>query len=367
MQYTREDGCRAWLTYGQMSHQTLTGLLDEYGTAEALYDSRHRDASWMAQLTDAQRKRLLAQGKPDAMHTMMETMRTHQIGIMAMEDAAYPPDLRQINAPPHFLFFRGDPTCLKRRCIAMVGARKASIPGLEAAKKMAMGLAERSITIVSGLASGIDGACHRGAVDSRAPTCAVMGCGLDIIYPVEHERLHRAILEGDGVLLSEYPPGVQALSWHFPVRNRILSGVSRAVIFVEGQLKSGSMSTVTHALDQGREVFAYPGRADTPWSAGACALIREGATLCTSAADVLESMGWDKADAKPVTQEEMRALPSLTLLQQQILSQLSMDELSFDQLSAALQAPPAELSTALTLLQLMGLIRPLPGKLYSKI
>lgn len=367
MQYTREDGCRAWLTYGQIAYNPLRILLETYGSASALYDAMHETPSWLEHVTDAQRKRLLEQGTPETMHRLMETMQKHDIGILSLDDAAYPADLKQIAEPPLFLFYRGDLSCLKHRCIAMVGARKASVHGTQAAEKIAFDLADHGVTIVSGMAMGIDGACHQGAVNADAPTCAVLGCGLDLVYPTEHERLHQAILDSGGLLLSEYPPGSPALAWHFPVRNRILSGVSRAVVFMEGQLKSGSMSTVTHALDQGREVFAYPGRVDTPWSAGACALIREGATFITCANDILESLGWDKADAKPISHEELRALPSLTPLQHQIMEQLSMDELSFDQLSASLQAPPAELSSSLTMLQLMGMIRSLPGKLYSKI
>lgn len=367
MQYQREHGCRAWLTYGQLSYQTLRMLLETYGSAAELYNSLHESPSWVDKLTPLQRQRLFQHGTPEAMHTLMVTMQKHDIGILSIEDAEYPMALKQIDDPPLLLFYRGDLSCLERRCIAMVGSRKASVHGVDAARRIAAGLAEQGITIVSGLAMGIDGACHQGAIDAGAPTCAVMGCGLDIAYPAEHQKLHQAILDGDGVLLSEYPPEAPALSWHFPVRNRILSGLCRAVVFVEGQVKSGSMSTIAHALEQGRDVFAYPGRVDTPWSEGACTLIREGAVLCTSARDILESMGWDRRDARPATREEMKSLPPLNPIQQRVLAQLSMDDLSFDQLTAALQVAPAELSTALTMLQLMGLIRPLPGKIYSKI
>lgn len=173
------------------------------------------------------------------------------------------------------------------RCIAMVGSRNASSFSTEATEQIAEELSNHDVTIISGMAMGIDAAAHIGCLRGSSPTAAVLGTGLDVNYPVENEDIRKRLLDQGGVLLTEYVPGTGPRPWNFPVRNRIMSGLSRAVLMMECQLKSGSIRTIQHALDQGKEVYAFPGKVRTHWEAGAHQLLREGANYFTCAQDIL--------------------------------------------------------------------------------
>lgn len=365
MRYQREDACRAWLTYGYLAYDALRDLLETHGSAEAIYERFGRDGpgflSKMAKPEQIEALRRQADG--EQMHQMLLTMQRLNMGILSLDDYSYPEDLLNISDPPVFLYWQGDLECLKRRCVTMVGSRSASIPALEATRQVACELSNQGVTIVSGLANGIDQAAHQGCMKGASPTAGVLACGLDVDYPSGSSKLKREILEGGGVLLSEYPPGVPAISWHFPVRNRILSGLSRAVLMMECRLRSGSMTTVQHALDQGREVFAWPGVAGSPWAEGAHQLLREGARYFTCAKDVMEDMGWEGMPLP--SREQVASLPPLTPDQKQVYQQLKRGEQSMDELTLATGMDAAQLTGALTMLQLLGLIRALPGKRYQ--
>lgn len=367
MHYKREDGCRAWLTYGQFRADSLQAILGRFGTAEAVYDQFLLDggACLKEWLSPQQKELLQKQAVPDAMHDMMVTMHREQIGIVAMDDYGFPDTLRDLSDPPPLLFYRGDLDCLMRRCVTMVGSRSPSPNALEAARTIARDLSAHGVSIVSGLAHGIDTAAHTGCLEGGSPTVAVMGCGLDIEYPARNHDLKEQIVRTGGVILSEYPPGCPALSWHFPVRNRILSGLSKAVVLVEAKIRSGSMTTIHHALNQGKEVFAYPGNIGSEWAEGTHQLLREGANYFTSAADILEDLDW-QASCPALAEQEKAAVPPLTEEQRMVYHQLSQGEQSFDQLSQATGLDTPALSGALTMLQIMGLIIPLPGKTYCK-
>lgn len=367
MRYTREDGCRAWLTYGLIRSDVLVKILRDFGNAEAVYDRfMNGDSAFLAEYLAPQQIELLRQrAVPEAMHDMMVALKRSQIGIVTMEDYGYPDMLRNIPAPPAILFYRGNLDCLMGRCVTIVGSRKASPNVLEATTKIARELSDFGVTIVSGLAMGIDGAAHRGCLMGTSPSVGVMACGLDVNYPSDHHQLKEDIVEGGGVLLSEYPPGMRNISWFFPVRNRIMAGLSSAVVMMEARIRSGSMSTVTHALDQGREVFAYPGNIGTEWAEGTHQLLKEGANYFATAADIMDILGWDKVDPKPQKQQ-VAELPPMSKEQRLIFTQLSQGEKSFDQLAAATGLDTSSLSVGLTMLQIQGLVKSLPGKTYIK-
>lgn len=367
MRYTREDGCRAWLAYGNISPEPMAALLREHGSCEAVYDDfvRRGRAVLEPYAGEAQLDLLDSQSEPDAMHDMMLVMQKLDMGVMTQEDDRYPPLLRNIDDAPVTLFYRGDPDILTGRCVTMIGSRSASRAGLTATKEIAQALSGVGVRIVSGLAMGIDTAALEGGLAGGSPVAGVLGCGLDVNYPASNAGLKERIVASGGVLLSEYPPGSPALHWHFPVRNRIMSGLSSAVLMMEGGIRSGSMTTVRHALDQGREVFAYPGEAGTPWAEGAHMLLREGANYFTSAQDVLEDMGWQQA--KPPEKPSGKALPPMTPEQKKIYALLLLGEMSFDQLATSTEMDSPSLSVALTMLQVMGLIESLPGKVYKAV
>lgn len=209
-------------------------------------------------------------------------------------DAEYPGLLAAIPDPPPLLWLRGVPAAFAAPAVAIVGSRAASPYGLEMARQLSMDLAARGVAVVSGLARGIDSAAHRAAVDAGGPTLAVLGSGLDRVYPPEHAGLAAEIVR-QGALLSEFPPGTPPLPHHFPLRNRLISGVSSAVVVVEASEKSGSLITAACALEQGRDVMAVPGPVRAGRYRGAHALLRDGAKLVESADDILQELAGFRA------------------------------------------------------------------------
>lgn len=370
MRYTVDDGCNAWLASAMLNPDILMKVLKRFGSARQLYNALcNGDSLVLGDYFEPNAiMRLRASAKLDAMHEMLVALHKESIGIISYDDFLYPDALRNINSPPPFLFYKGNLECLKKNCITIVGTRKASPASIEKTKEIAYDLAKAGVTIVSGLALGIDGAAHRGCLDAGGQTVGLCACGIDVNYPKEHEGLKKEILQKGGLLLSEYPPGIRPDPWHFPARNRIMSGVSSAVVMMECQIRSGSMITVQHALDQGREVFAYPGQSGTEHAQGAHQLLREGANYFVSAEDILSDLGWNRkrvhvsemkqdkpcfADETPVSEK-----------QKKILSALNGGEQSYDQLAAATGLSASELSGELTMLQLFGIIQALPGKQF---
>ncbi len=210
--------------------------------------------------------------------------------LVKWTDADYPPNLRQIADPPPFLFMRGTAQLTDPTCIAIVGARAASDIGRRMANRLGLELAAKGFTVVSGLARGIDGEAHQGALDAHGKTLAVLGCGVDVIYPAEHRKLAEAIIEGGGALISELPIGMQPLAENFPTRNRILSGLCLGVVIVEAAEKSGSLITARMALEQDRQVFAVPGSPLSGKTRGSNRLLKEGAKLVECVEDVIEEL-----------------------------------------------------------------------------
>ena len=211
------------------------------------------------------------------------------ISTLSAGDTAYPTALAAIHDPPPFLWIRGEPCALARPAVAIVGSRTASPYALEVARRLGADLARRGISIISGMARGVDSAAHRGALDAGGVTVAVFGCGVDIIYPREHSALAKRICER-GALVSEFRPGTPPYKGHFPQRNRIISGLSLAVVVVEAAERSGSLITADFALEQGRAVLAVPGNVLGGRNHGAHALLRDGAKLVECADDILEEL-----------------------------------------------------------------------------
>jgi DNA processing protein len=211
--------------------------------------------------------------------------------------APYPRLLAEISDPPACIWTRGDPDILAGVAVAVIGARAASQEGLTAAYEIAFDLGRAGVVVISGLARGVDAAAHRGALDGGGKTIAVLGTGVDVVYPSENADLSRSITE-KGLLVTEFPPGSHPEDWHFPRRNRIISGLSRAVVVVEAREKSGSLITARLAADQGRDVMAVPGTIVGGRNRGANALIRDGAKLVESAVDILQELGLDESLAR---------------------------------------------------------------------
>ncbi len=228
----------------------------------------------------------------------------------------YPPLLRAIHDPPSVLWIRGDGDlrALARPAAAIVGARSCTAYGRSVARSLGREVAAAGAVVVSGLARGIDGEAHRGALDAGGTTVAVLGCGVDRDYPAAHAELARRIVELGGLVVSEYEPGVEPAPWRFPARNRIISGLTRVTVVVEARERSGALITADMALEQGREVMAVPGEITSAASMGTNGLIRQGAAPVTRVLDVLEALGLEErsADETPATAIHVAVLEALT-------------------------------------------------------
>jgi DNA processing protein len=268
--------------------------------------------------------------------------------FVGRSDASFPPLLGAIHDPPPGLFLRGaaKATLLTRPAVAVVGARACSPYGAAVARLLGGDLAAAGLVVVSGLARGVDGEVHRGALEADGLTVAVLGCGVDRDYPAAHRELAARICE-HGLVVSEYAPGVEPAPWRFPARNRIVAGLARATVVVEAREASGALITADFALEDGREVFAVPGEITSSLSAGTNALLRLGATPLTRVADVLEALG--VAPAAP-------AAPRLSEAAARLLDQVRERPAGADELARSSGLEAAELSVALSELELAGAV-----------
>lgn len=307
-------------------------------------------------------KREVPEGMPDAesVETRVSAALSSGMRTVLYGTGEYPEILRNIPDPPAVLFYRGClEVFLRMPAVAVIGSRRCTRYGRNVARSLAGDFAASGVAVVSGLARGIDGEAHRGALDAGGVTMAVLGSGLDVCYPPEHDRLAEKIIE-KGVLVSEYPPGTEPARYRFPERNRLISGFSRGVVVVEAGRRSGTMITVNTALDQGRDVFAVPGEVTRALSMGTNMLLRDGAGVVITAADVLEPLGIECGDGLPGSGFEPE-----TETGRSIMEALAEETLHFDQLLRRVGAGTAVLQTELLNLEMAGAVIQHPGKYYS--
>jgi len=288
----------------------------------------------------------------------------HQVTLLRLGTPEYPPALATIAVPPLLLYVRGAVTEADSQAVALVGSRQCSSYGRRIAEKLGGDLARAGFTVVSGLARGIDGAAHRGALNAGGRTIAVMACGLGRVYPPEHRDLADEVCKS-GALVSEANMEMEPLATMFPARNRIISGLTRAVVIVEAAEQSGALITAQHALEQGREVFAVPGPVDSPYSTGALQLLLQGAKLIRHAQDIIE----DLDGIAPLVDSRATAKappPNLEGHHKTVWDALENEAHYFDDLARKLQIPSPELTRTLTELELQKLIRRLPGNRYER-
>jgi len=282
--------------------------------------------------------------------------------LVTLADADYPKALLEIADPPPLLYAKGNLALLNKLSIAIVGSRNASVQGEKNAEAFAQGLAEHGLCIVSGLALGIDGAAHRGALKAKGDTIAVVGTGLDMVYPAQHRDLAHQIAKS-GLIISEFPLGTLSKPQNFPRRNRLISGLSLGCLVVEANLKSGSQITARLSAEQGREVFAIPGSIHSPLAKGCHQLIKQGAKLVDSLQDIVEELNLSKAVSAPVAEENSPTNQD----QQMLLDAMAYDAISIETLVQLTGLTVSTLSSMLTLLELEGRITGLAGGQYQQI
>jgi DNA processing protein len=273
---------------------------------------------------------------------------------IARSDGRFPERLRAIFDPPPALFLRGsgEPDLLGRRAVAVVGARSCSPYGAQVARMLGRELAAAGLLVVSGLARGIDGEAHRGALEAGGATVGVLGCGIDRDYPAVNATLSRR-MEEEGLVVSEYEPGVEPAPWRFPARNRIIAGLCEAVVVVEARERSGALITADFALEEGREVFSVPGEITSALSAGTNALLKLGATPLTGVEDVLNALGIDRATP--------RGRPDVSETAERVLALVRDGPAAPDELTIRASLDAGSISVALTELELAGLVSSADG------
>jgi len=318
----------------------------------------------------------------------LDAMELHNIRLMLRSDADYPKSLEAIPDPPPYIFLRGDVCPEDEIAVGIVGTRHTTDYGRGIAHALSRDLASRGVTIVSGLARGVDAAAHRGALEGNGRTFAVCGCGLDIVYPSENKNLMQQIGE-NGACWSEFAPTTHPEAWHFPARNRIISGLSAGVIVVEAGERSGALITADFAMEQGRDVFAVPGNIHKIQSRGAHALIKQGATLIENADDVLNALNnralpferQEKTVAKTSraaksstrTKGKSEAAPQLPLpradltqTENRVYLALDVEPRHMDDIATSAQMGAGEANSTLVMLELKGHARRLPGGMFVR-
>lgn len=345
----------------------LWRLIDHFGSPDRVLNAAPSD---LHKVPGIQAKQITALASPELLRQKardeLELLEKKGCLAVSCDDNEYPNLLRQISDPPPLLFLKGRKELLASSCLAVVGSRASTAYGRRTAYSLAASLSS-SLTIVSGMALGIDTEAHSGALAAEGDTIAILGCGLDVIYPYQNRRLYEQICES-GLLVSEYPLGTTPDGFRFPARNRIIAGLSLGVLVVEAARKSGSLITAQMALDAGREVFAVPGQVDSFKSEGAHWLLKQGAKLVQSDMDVLEELRLEPRNFSGQNKEGA-SVASLGLdpMALHLLASIEPYPQPREKLMAVAGFPPARLSELLLLLELEGLIEMLPGDAIRRI
>ncbi|MBN1943041.1 MAG: DNA-processing protein DprA [Phycisphaerae bacterium] len=346
--------------------KTFRSLVDAFGGAEEAADASM--GAWQRVEGVGPKKALALQAVTDGM-IEEELAEADRLGvrIFRLEDDEYPAALKKIPDPPPLLYVRGRLEPADAVALGVVGSRRCTHYGLEQAERFGGLLGRAGLTVVSGGARGIDTAAHNGALRAGGRTVAVMGCGLSTNYPPENAALfERIIAEDRGALISELPMKTAVLSGNFPTRNRIISGLSLGVLVIEAALPSGALITAREAAEQGREVFAVPGRVDSPMSAGTHQLLRDGAHLVADLDDVLGPLG-DAGRAIHPPAPDAEAIPSgLDDLETALLAVLSEGPCNLDDLTRRTGTPIGQAAAAMTMLVLKGYVRQQPGNIFAR-
>jgi len=347
-------------------------LIDLFGTPANIFSGLNSDLCNIEGIDKALRGRILESEDKGKIDSIVEKLKKNGINLLAINDTQYPESLKNIYAPPVLLYFKGDISILNENSsIAIVGSRRPSLYGISITKKLTCELVERGFVIISGLAAGIDTVAHKTALKFNAKTVAVLGSGIDNIYPKENKDLAKE-LSVKGLLLSEFPLGTEPYKENFPMRNRIISGLSKAVLIPEAGKKSGALITANFALDGGKDVFCVPGRIDSLLSEGTNKLIKEGAKLVSDIEDITEEM--------PEIQESLRKsfcsetkenyqdkkYDNFSKEEIKILSLIKTDPLHIDEIVSLSNAESIKVNSLLLNLQIKKAIQKLPGNFFMR-
>ncbi|MFH1460646.1 MAG: DNA-processing protein DprA [Candidatus Omnitrophota bacterium] len=354
-----------------LGSRSILKLLKIFKTVENIFTTKESDFLHMSQINDrtlfTRIKTILCSSR---FKQELSEIKKLKINILTLFDPEYPVFLKEIYDPPVVLYVKGDIDIFKKNLIAVVGCRRASFYGLKQAERIARDLSRRNVCIVSGLARGIDSAAHKGALSAQGGTIAVLGSGFKRVYPRENKELFKKIVESCAVV-TEFPLDTEPLKGNFPRRNRIISGLSYAVIVVEAAKKSGSLITADLALSQGREVFAVPGAANSLNAQGTNKLIKEGAKLVETAEDIIDELNLPKVNEIKSCREDLAVLDSQQQSENEIAKQLlvilNSEPLHIDSIVKNTKFSAACIYRNLLNLQLKGLIKEVEGKRFIRV
>lgn len=346
------------LSLPKMTDVKLKNLLKNFKSPEAIFEASLKDLIEVAGIEQDLALAIKSYRQSDETRKKIEVGQRLNIKTISFLDENYPKNLTTINDFPSVLFVRGEIKNEDSKALAIIGTRSATDYGKQIAEKFAYELASYGITIVSGLARGIDTIAHKGAIKGKGRTIAVLGCGIDIYYPPENRNLYSEIAE-NGAVLTEFNFGTPPLAHHFPQRNRLISGLAIAVLAVEARSKSGVLNTVEWAANQGRDVYAVPGDIRSKTSEGTNQLIKDGAKPVSSIQDILEELG---IAAK---KEEKREIP-VSEIEKKLLETIALEPLYVDKIAELTNMDIPSLLTTLLELEIKGLVKQLPGKRFVK-
>ncbi|HOV68803.1 MAG TPA: DNA-processing protein DprA [Clostridia bacterium] len=361
MEYSEQEQILIWLSSIEgIGPKRYYGLISLYPDPFELWEELNPNNPALNILGDKVKRLVLENKSKDSINRLFEKLESKKVQAVSISSYAYPQLLREIVDAPPVLFVKGDVSLLSQRCISIVGSRRCTRYGREAAAYFARSLAAEGVVVVSGMARGVDSEAHKGALEvDGGRTMAVLGCGVDMVYPPEHFKLYEEII-ARGAVVSDYPLGTPPLAQHFPARNRIISGLSESTILVEADERSGALITVDYAVEQGREVYCVPGSIFAQTSRSPNRLIKMGANLAADVADVLGN-GYNSKDTlfsnarKPV---------QLDINEQKIIDILQEGETGAEELIIRLGLDASETQSILALMELRGIIKKLPGGAY---
>jgi DNA processing protein len=348
-----------------LGNMAFKKLLERFGSPADVFRASAADLAQVEGLRKQVARRILRQEFSLDPQSVLKDLEKQGAGLAIFTDPAYPEPLREIHDPPMVLYTKGLPIPGKTTFVAVVGSRNSTPYGVKTAENLAQGLARRGLGIVSGLARGIDSAAHWGCIEGRGFSVGVLGTGIDAVYPASNKKLFDAMVE-KGAVITEFPPKTPPEPKHFPIRNRIISGLSKGVIVVEATMKSGSLITASMALEQGREVFAVPGSVHSFKSQGCHFLIKQGAKLVENADDVLDELGLNYAYGVKRDSFTEPPLPPLEDNERKVYDLIGDYPVHIDDIVREGNMEPGTASAVLMRMELKGVVRQLPGKLFVR-
>ena len=340
-------------------------LLDRFGDPSEVFRAKSTDLAQVEGLRKQVVQKISQREFSQDPEIVLRDLEKLGARIVTFSDPVYPAPLREIHDPPMVLYTKGLQIPVKATFVAIVGSRNSTPYGAKTAENLAQGLARRGLGIVSGLARGIDSAAHWGCMEGKGFSVGVLGTGIDRVYPLSNKKLFEAMVE-KGAVLTEFPLKTPPEPKHFPIRNRLISGLSRGVIVVEATMKSGSLITASVALEQGREVFAVPGSVHSFKSTGCHFLIKQGAKLVENADDVLDELGLNYAYASKKDSYMEPALPPLEGKEKEVYELIGDYPVHIDDIVREGNLEPGTASAVLMRMELKGIVRQLPGKLFVR-